>query len=430
MSGSSSFGHVPAFFGLHVVLAIVLLSWPSSLSAEGKPGDLQIEKVQIAKLGWFGNEYEATITLRSLGVPGWLAFSLRQGNGRVTDFLPKQIWIPENFGAVLDPDEQAGWPVEKRFRFRVEGPADQASCRFAVWFMLIRREDCRGIEEDNYANVPCAHCRANGYHMQERLDDTGWFALSSLTWSNPRMAGAETGAATEPARGAEGGGRQTTGGDSRETLADREEASLIVRGLYHFEEGAGCVTRDDVGAHDLALSARGGCLWTRECRFGASAVEFTDGGGGAVSETLFDTPPRANSVEIWFKPGVTLDSGCGQTYYLIAIEGVRGQAATLRWDGNLHVLRFYLEAQGDYDKLDCSGPFLQGKWYQVVVSWGPSGMRLWSGNELVAQNSSHRYLTPSLGFAFRVGARGEGDACFRGAIDEVGVYAGEWEPGR
>jgi hypothetical protein len=186
--------------------------------------------------------------------------------------------------------------------------------------------------------------------------------------------------------------------------------------LYHFDEGSGEIAHDETGNYDATFLAPGEPAWTTDGRFGPYALDFDGANDYIRNDFIFDNTPPYNTIDFWMKPDVTLDQNNYETQYFFIINKP-SQAVTARWDGSLHVLRFYIENVGN-DYIDYSGNFNAGQWYHLSFSWGAEGMKMWVDDILVSSGSSTRNIYPGSDFNFWFG---DTSNSFHGKIDELRI---------
>ncbi|OFZ50984.1 MAG: hypothetical protein A3D92_10140, partial [Bacteroidetes bacterium RIFCSPHIGHO2_02_FULL_44_7] len=200
-------------------------------------------------------------------------------------------------------------------------------------------------------------------------------------------------------------------------IGGTDEINETTVSLWHLDEGSGITSKDAANHYNISFRGGGEPQWTPDSKMGAYAVRYDGLDDYMYNTDIFDNVPENNTVEFWFKPNITMDENYTNSPIFVEIGGVSGKVIHIRWDGNLHVIRFYIE-NGGYNLTDYVGTLNAGQWYHLAFTWGKGGMNIFVDGTKVANNTATRNIIPNSAFTFKVGIE---SGSIKGVVDEIKV---------
>jgi len=161
-----------------------------------------------------------------------------------------------------------------------------------------------------------------------------------------------------------------------------------------------------------------GCTWADTGKFGKALVfdgheSVLDLGEMGVGDAL-----AQGTIEFWMRPAITYDSSLGKIVPVLSRDNARpallfspsGTLYLSMYDGKTHHTVYTRQTRWE-----------AGRWYQIAISWGAQGLRIYVDGEPSGQTAfagTYEYRGAS---RWLVGRRGDMNARFNGAIDELRV---------
>ena len=130
---------------------------------------------------------------------------------------------------------------------------------------------------------------------------------------------------------------------------------------------------------DMTFKGSGEPVWTTDSKFGSYAIHF-DGYDDYVNQsTLLDNVPNNGTIELWFKPDVTIYSSTDGRVLVHKENSLLADAMDVRFksgDGRLdwHTIPNNKITDRIYSKTNI---WYAGTWYHVAVTWGSNGKEIW-----------------------------------------------------
>ncbi len=196
---------------------------------------------------------------------------------------------------------------------------------------------------------------------------------------------------------------------------------------YHFDENSGTTLGDSSGNNNNGTIH--GATWTDG--ISGSALNF-DGIDDYVDlGHLLDNPSVSvpnGTVEVWFRPEHIIGPENATMGGLFCKYTTTWGGMLLRLDYTGR-MTFWNQQQGTSARLDSEIQTWYPQWYQVVIQWGHSGMKMYLNGELVNETSytgvwhEPHNLKCAMGSVYCSDFNSIGpNHTFNGSIDEVRVY--------
>lgn len=156
--------------------------------------------------------------------------------------------------------------------------------------------------------------------------------------------------------------------------------------LLHFNTGSGTTAYDSsiAGSYDFTVGSGG---WTATSKWGSNAYNVAT--NRATHGTLWDSnPSTTGTLEFWFRPNVTIQTGLPNVQYMVAKSMNSGSDEVMvRFNTNGTLFANSMKNGTDYGQTTAQAVWTSGTWYHVAVIWDTDAVGLYVDGVLIEQDA-------------------------------------------